>query len=397
VYLVGNPYSSALDANKFINDNIASVEDGGNIIGNGTTRGALYFWEHFTGNSSHVFAEYQGGYATYNLIGGVVANPDVDVSSNGTGTIRPGQYVPVGQGFFIEGSPSGGTFEFNNSQRVFKKEVGSSPGAGVDYSIFSKTTAPEGVSDSEVGINEETSVSDVQRVYFKFTRPEGSQRELLLGVKSGLADGVNYGYDARLLENLSSDCGWLLKTAEEDEKLVIQGIGSVYDNLELPLHIKVSEDGLCKFEAGSLADLDPSVEVYFLDKELGTRIRLEAGVATEFTLSEGIYTDRFYVVFKQRKEAIAVVENSEETEEILNDLVVFYNGSTKNIEISNPSEFTATNITIYAVTGQEVVRVNRVFIEVNKVEISVDVASGAYLVRFDYNNGTQVTKRLIIR
>jgi len=208
---------------------------------------------------------------------------------------------------------------------------------------------------------------------------------------------VNYGYDARLLENLSSDCGWLLKTAEEDEKLVIQGIGAVYDNLELPLHIKASEDGVCAFEAGSLADLDPLVEVYFLDKELNKSVRLESGVATEFSLSEGIYTDRFYVVFKQRKEAISVIDNSEETEEILNELVVFYNGSTKNIEISNPSEFTVTNITIYAVTGQEVVRVNNVFTEVNKVGIPVDVASGAYLVRFDYNNGTQITKKLIIR
>jgi len=212
-----------------------------------------------------------------------------------------------------------------------------------------------------------------------------------------LADGVNYGYDARLLENLSSDCGWLLKTTEEDEKLVIQGIGSVYDNLELPLHIKASEDGICDFEAGSLADLDPSVEVYFLDKELGTRMRLEAGVAIEFALLEGIYTDRFYVVFKERKKAISVVESSEEVEGVLNDLVVFYNGSTKNIEINNPSDFTARNITVYAVTGQVVVKVNSAFTEVNKVEIPVDVASGAYLVSFDYDDGTQITKKLIIK
>jgi len=392
VYLMGNPYSSALDANKFINDNIASVENQGNIIGNGTTRGALYFWEHFTGNSSHIFAEYQGGYATYNLVGGVMANPDVDVSSNGTGTIRPGQYVPVGQGFFIEGSPSGGLVEFNNSQRVFKKEVASSPGAGVDYSIFAKTAAPEGVSQSELGINEETSVSDVQRVYFKFTRPEGSQRELLLGVKSGLADGPNFGYDARLLENLSSDCGWLLKTAEGDEKLVIQGIGAIYNDLELPLHIKASKDGVCTFEAESFADLEPSVEVYFLDKELGTRVRLEAGVATEFNLAAGIYSDRFYVVFKQA-EILSVEDNTV----VADDLVVFYNGNTKNIEISNPTEFTAKNITLYAVTGQQITRVNNVFTGVSKVEVPVNVASGTYLVRFDYNDSKQITKKLIIK
>ena len=58
-------------------------------------------------------------------------------------------------------------------------------------------------------------------MYFKFTTPEGPQRELLLAVKDGLADGMNYGYDARMLDDQVTDCAWVLEGEAEqaDENL----------------------------------------------------------------------------------------------------------------------------------------------------------------------------------
>lgn len=56
IYLVGNPYPSALDAHEFINDNP-------------DLDGTIYLWEHWGGNS-HQLQLYQGGYAMYNLSGG---------------------------------------------------------------------------------------------------------------------------------------------------------------------------------------------------------------------------------------------------------------------------------------------------------------------------------------
>ena len=82
-YLVGNPYPSAIDAHEFILDN------GNTIAGTGATTGTLYFWEHW-GGGSHNLAEYQGGYATYTLSGGVPAaamgTNDPDVGTGGTPT-----------------------------------------------------------------------------------------------------------------------------------------------------------------------------------------------------------------------------------------------------------------------------------------------------------------------
>ena len=90
----------------------------------------------------------------------------------------------------------------------------------------------------------------------------------------------------------------------------------------MPLGIKVGAEGTCKFEAGDLSDLDPSLEVYFLDKELGLSTKLEAGIPVEFNLVSGEYTDRFYVVFKTA-EVLAI----EDVDTVSDDLVVFYNSS----------------------------------------------------------------------
>ncbi|WP_343328852.1 T9SS type A sorting domain-containing protein [Polaribacter staleyi] len=70
-YLIGNPFPSAINARKFIDDNI-----------NATT-GTLYFWQHVgedngTGTTGHNFGGYIGGYASLNKAAATnayIANP----------------------------------------------------------------------------------------------------------------------------------------------------------------------------------------------------------------------------------------------------------------------------------------------------------------------------------
>ncbi|MDZ4331976.1 MAG: MAM protein, partial [Flavobacterium sp.] len=109
--LTGNPYPSALDAEAFITANINS---------NPSTDGTLYFWEHYDSNNTHTLRDYQGGYAVRNLTGGLAPSAaGVDfISQSGTPSRGiPNRYIPVGQGFFVNGKiGSGGTVIFNNSQ-----------------------------------------------------------------------------------------------------------------------------------------------------------------------------------------------------------------------------------------------------------------------------------------
>ena len=315
LYLLGNPYPSALDADKFINDNPSFT-------------GALYFWEHW-GGTSHVLSEYEGGYATYNLAGGVKAISNSDVSSNGTGAIRPGRYVAVAQGFFVEGSSSGGIIEFNNDQREFKKESVAS-----DDTIFLRNDK-ERLNQSNLNSNE------IEKFYFRFITPEGPERELLLAVKEGLNEDFNYGYDAKLMENQYSDCSWLLNT-ENETKLVIQGIGALHNDLELPLQINVGAEGVCKFELASFTSIEMEYDIFFLDKELNSSTILEQGIQIEFSLSAATYKNRFFIAFKPKQ-----VLTTQEIETFENEFLVFYDSLNNQISISNSTNFSTNNVKLY--------------------------------------------------
>ena len=148
---------------------------------------------------------------------------------------------------------------------------------------------------------------------------------------------------------------------------------------------------MCKFEAASLSDIDPSLEVYFLDKELNTTTRLEEAIPVAFELASGTYTERFSIVFKAAEILNDDIENTS------NDVSVFYDINTHMIIISNPTTFSANNISLYNVLGQQVVTVAKNYTNIKEVMIPVNVSAGTYLIVFDYNNGTHVTKKLILK
>ena len=112
-YLLGNPYPSAIDIHKFIDDNAGVID------------GTLQLWQQWAGDS-HYLDQYKGGYAQVNKLGSVRAYQFVGFygAHNGSqdGTITPSRYLPVGQGFVTE-IVADGNVEFNNSQRIFIKRI----------------------------------------------------------------------------------------------------------------------------------------------------------------------------------------------------------------------------------------------------------------------------------
>jgi len=371
--LLGNPYPSALDADQFILDNIGVIEEDGDVISAGVTTGALYFWEHFATNNSHVLAEYHGGYATYNLSGATMAIPDPMVSSNGTASVLPQRYIPVSQGFFVEGG-EGGTVKFNNGQRVFKKESGGE-------SVFTKSN--EVVSNSNVSPIR----ADINRLYFNASFSNGLQRQLLLAEKEGTTEGVDFGYDAKLLDVNPIDISWSLA----DDTYVIQTISEIKNELEIPLHVKSTSEGIANFSIEELQGIASEIEIYFLDKQTNVFSNLREG-AVEFNLQTGTFSDRYAVVFKISE--VLIVEEFDIPE---NNLVIFYNTSIQSIQVNNPKLFSIKNIRLYDMLGQEVFVSKKEYAKTYEVTIPVSVATGTYLVHFDYNDGAMITKKLIIK
>jgi len=354
-YLVGNPYPSAIDAHEFLDDNPL-------------TGGTLYFWEHW-GGGSHLLGEYQGGYAQYNYSGGTGAasygTNDPDVGTGGTPVKLPGQYIPVSQGFFVYGA-STGTVNFENDQRAFVKEGGTS--------IFVRSASGT------------TDYSEDGRMKFRigFNSFNEVHRQLLLTVDENATANVDWGYDGSINEQQIDDMYWMI----QDEKYVIQGTNVVTQETVVPLGIHVRDDGINTITIDHLENVPQDVEIYVLDTEANTYKDLRAGDYDVF-LTSGDHLDRFSIVFKT-----PTLGNDDY--DLPDTFEVHYSNSEKSLVILNPTITGIDSIEIFNILGQSIQRFDDVPNKTNTQLKVNNLSTGAYIIKLNAEIGT-ISKKVLVK
>ncbi|WP_216746170.1 LamG-like jellyroll fold domain-containing protein [Paucihalobacter ruber] len=370
--LVGNPYPSAIDAFEFIRDNI----QGGNSGSTESITGTLYFWEHYKSNITHILSLYEGGYGVLNLTGGLpTVIPDF-ISGAGESTKTPGQYIPVGQGFFVESSGLGtnpNNVRFKNSQRVYEKEDGNT-------SVFFRS--------SNVA-EEENNDEEIKRIRFLFnSHNDGFNRPLLLGFtpNNEATDGFDYGYDARANDNYANDMAFLI----EGERYVIQGVGQFDNSKMYPLSINLSKSGTFEISITEFENFGTNPNVYIYDALLGNYFLINDNNFV-MTLDTGTYNDRFFVAF--RDDSTLDIEDLESSE-----LTVNYLKKSEDIYIRIPNEI-VTKVKLVNLLGQSVQEWNQLetfYAENATYRIPVkEVSEGTYVVYIETENNTH-SKKVII-
>jgi hypothetical protein len=357
--LLGNPYPSALDAKKFIEDN-----DDTNVVSQ------IYFWVD-GGTSSHYLSDYLGGYATRNKLTG--APPSIipgGIGGLGTaGGTSPGQYIAVGQGFFIDATGSG-NINFKNSQRAFVVESSDSK--------FYKT-------DKKANVNEiETDITENSLIRLGYSDPEGFHRQIVLGFVPNSSADINYnpGYDALMADPRADELFFIIEN-NLTKKYVIQGVGS-YNNLyEIPLGLIMSEEGTHTIMLDEVENF--TEPVYIIDKVLNTTYNLSES-SFELNIPLGTYLDRFQLVFKP------VESNTLATDE-LNKLNfnVFYNKN-ESILINNRNYTEIIQVQIYNAIGQQLIQINGNTLQQASNIIPFSYQKGVYLVVVESVKGKSTYK-----
>jgi len=395
-FLLGNPYPSALDADQFIKDNL--MNGGTNPDGN-IFNGALYFWDHFAGKT-HILTEYIGGYATYNLMGGLAAaSTDERINANDSiGTKKPGQFIPVGQGFFINTvldpslSPSitvdGGNVIFKNSQRAFIKETDP---------VDSQFLRPE------KNIQKNKQADTRSKIRLDFNSPMGYNRQILVGSDPNTTNGYDLGYDAQLNDNNLEDMFWLINNIE----FVIQGVPNFGIKQILPLGIKINEAGVFNIKINKLENVGEDVNIYLKNLQDSTYFDLRKG---DFSmhLDPGTYNERFQIVFQIQKvpteepvpvpeeEAVEEEQEAADDEEILaGEIEVFYVGNYREIAVLNPSKFKIERIVIYDMLGQIIQEYQNI---PNEKEVKLPVRefpAAVYAIKL-YSGNKEISKSIIL-
>ncbi|TNJ44649.1 T9SS type A sorting domain-containing protein [Tamlana fucoidanivorans] len=391
--LIGNPYPSAIDATEFILDNL-SIADGGNNLNGTVFNGALYFWDHFGEQNSHILKDYVGGYATRNLTGGAVAisnDSRINSTSNGgnpaVGTKIPGQYIPLNQGFFVgtslegfnndNGSPItsvvGGNVVFKNSQRVFAPEDGTTS----QFLKASKRKRP--ISPTRLEHKTPT-------INLMYDSPMGYHRQIVLGLNTLASTDFDLGYDAPMADVAVEDMYWVLNKF----KLVIQGVDSFEDFQQFPIGLKVKKAGIVKIRLDGVLNLEADKVVYIEDKISGETFNLTNG-AFELYLEPGHYNDRFQLTFRVSNDNLLAIDEVNLGAE--HDILAYFDSNNSVISIINKESIQLLDVSVFNVLGQHVMSMK--LDSRHNAVIPIEIAVGAYIVKLNTEKGS-VAKRIII-
>jgi len=377
LFLVGNPYPSAIDAFEFIKDNI-SIADGGRLP-NGVINGELYFWQHSPDNNTHVLSDYTGGYATLTLVGGTPPQAPVEISSVGSSTKLSYQYIPVGQGFFVSGKLNtigSQPIVFNNNQRAFVKENATDDLLlPISNTLFKKS--PKYVKHFMDNSNDRVYNDLNTKIRLGYDSADNFHRQLLIGfMKEKASDGVDAGYDGQQIDTQPNDLYFLIN----DTGFTIQGVGEFDVEKTYPLGVKTDINGAVKFKIDGAEFLPSGQKIYLHDKKTSIYHDI-TDKAAEINLIAGTYNARFVLTFKT--DSSLGIEES-----ILEDsmLLVYNNNLEKKLKITKNQSLTISEVSVYVINGQLLTIITKIP-KADTFEIPFNVQQGTYVVKIITDKG----------
>lgn len=384
--LTGNPYPSALDAEAFIIDNATA--------GNIATDGTLYFWEHYSSNNTHVLKEYQGGYAVKNLVGGVApASAGVNLISQLGSSSRsfPKRYIPVGQGFFVNGSNTGGTIIFNNNQRTFFKES-DVVNANSMYKTRPKKSKTSILDHWNNNSNDTIQKDIYKKIRLSFNSNNKYQRQILLGFMNEKAtSAMDYGYDGISLDELPNDVYFL----NGDNQLVIQGESYFNSDASYPIGVKTDTEGTVTFTIDALENFDAQQNIYIYDNTTKTYNEIKKS-AYEVIMPAGVNNTRFSLRFKDKSlengKTLGLEENNKN-----NDIKIAHIQNSNILEIINNSlETSVEKVTLFNINGQTIANWKIENKDQQNIQIPINaISSGVYIAKLKTSSG-ELNKKIII-
>ena len=381
--LLGNPYPSAIDADKFLNAN-AGVLDG-----------TLYFWTHNTaldlaGNIINpglgwAYTYSLNDYASYNLTGGVgIQNAKGGVSAPSDPLYplpadiidfgkKPSGKIASGQGFFAT-SKKAGNVTFTNLMRV------SGDGASGNNSQFFKTKNPKGKTGNTIEKN---------RIWLNLTNTEGAFKQTLIGY---ITDATN-DYD-NLFDGESFDSNEFVDfySVYEDKNLVIQGRALPFEETdEVPLGYRTTIDGNFTINIDEVDGSMTDQAVFIEDKLTNTEFNLKTGNYT-FSTAPGTFNDRFVLKYRDTSKTLAV-----DTIEKEDGILAFYSSNYNTLIIHNDNfDETVNAVALFNMAGQKIGVWDVRNSEQANIQVPIkNISSGIYIVKVTTTKG-ESSKKIIV-
>lgn len=199
---------------------------------------------------------------------------------------------------------------------------------------------------------------------------------MLVAYINGATNGIDLGYDAKLLTNGNS----YLSSLINNENYVIQGRNSVFEvNDEVPLSFTAEQQGLFTISLDAVEGIFDSQDILLWDKQLNIYQNLQTNDYS-FTTSAGTFNNRFSIVY-----------NSTLSNQTFNEAEVLVYKNNENL-IVNTNNQTIQSVSVYDIQGR--LLVNKQNVKASHITISeITAKNQVLLVDIQTDNGG-VTKKI---
>ncbi len=360
--LVGNPYPSALDLNKF-------------LIENTSTTGIAYFWDSKENGNSHILADYEGGYGTYSPGVGMYVPPMFKRYSNDTETGESGRFYerkisPIGQGFMIRGK-NDGVLSFKNSYRIFKKEH-------PDYSVFKSPETEISFMKLQV---------EIDSTYIQ---------DLVLVFKEDSSTEEDHAMDARKMNENPKDISWNISNMA-----FVINVRPRIDQELIPLKVILDKDSAMKFSIGELTNFNPD-RIFLYDSKDDLYFGIKTG-SLKIYLPKGEYNDRFFLSFIEKLQSDSNTEEKTISPEIkpanvlLNSIEIFQNNLEHQLEVKLLYDAGIQKLSLYDLNGKLYYFENFKNLEKEFNFPTGNLSNAVYIVKVNTTDNRELTKKISIR
>ena len=300
--LLGNPYPSAISADRFMDENTDTMGEFGTTF---------YFWTHNTPITSNDYT--YSDYASYNRTGGTKA-------AQGENSTVPTGNIAAGQGFMVKAVHSGIT-TFNNKIRV----------AGNNNQFYKQHQ-----NNTNTPIN-----TQKHRVWLDFKNEQGQFKEILVGYLNNATNDYEDGFDGTVMEAGNTVSFYSFASAK---KLSIQGRALPFNvNDEVPLGYKTNVASTYTITLSQFDGLFTQQSVYLEDTVLNVFHDLKESPYS-FSTSAGTFDTRFILRFSN--------SNLNVDDNILDANAVLIYKEQQQIVI-NMGTFLISKVTVFDTSGRQ--------------------------------------------
>ena len=390
--LVGNPYPSAIDLQRFL-----EVAENPSIDGN------ALFWEHDKSVASHLVAAYKGGYGSYNGVtniytpavylgydsAGAPLGSSTPLNTNTGVNAFKRRFVPIGQGFMVRGNALA-TVQFKNDYRLYVKEAVANNSQFERSSNTNNRTANSDFYDAipNVAGLDYTLQSKLEAPHIKINTmlPNGAIRQNNLAFMSSAVDGYDRA-DAKSPDannNLPFDVYFPMAGTE-----FIQSTTTFDINKKFALGFKNTAPANYRMRVGEMVNFTGSNEVYLHDKVNDVYHDI-LNADLNLNLPAGVNNTQYEITFRNASALNTKDDNLAE------NFVIFQNNTKSMLTVKNPLGLALKSIELFDISGKSVLSRSKVGSQELYEYATAGLSEGVYVAKITTDSNQVIASKVYI-